>query len=346
MDFASGNGKLFIAHRSIDPIYISYSVDGSCGEVAIGWDTTVVKLYERDLSGADDGLDPNENPATLTNAHRYNLLNQGWTDQYIQDYFDEVGTYPSNNESWQLGKYIDSSSGKELWSVEELKKSSIGTANTPRGHFIRNLFDTCDIDANATVQNNVNNFTMEDCNVLVIRYTSPHGLVDGNAITLDSNLYEQEYDDPLNPGARLTQLASLDGTYNVGAATGDIATIRDAYTVEIPIGITIAGANSVCTLVNEGTVTSADIDPGLPSSDCCTEDSRPEVNGIFAGRVWYSGIASERLGNRVYFSQVLLTDTQIGRMYQEYDPTAEEFSELIKTDGGFIEIPEMGGYGQ
>ena len=63
----------------------------------------------------------------------------------------------------------------------------------------------------------------------------------------------------------------------------------------------------------------------------------------YAGRVFYSGLNTNRkgLGSRVYFSQ-LVTDNfeDIGKCYQRNDPTSEEFSDLLDTDGGFISIPE------
>jgi hypothetical protein len=54
---------------------------------------------------------------------------------------------------------------------------------------------------------------------------------------------------------------------------------------------------------------------------------------FFAGRVFYGG------GNNVFFSQVLLEDERKATLcYQEADPTSEEDSELVATDGGQIVI--------
>ena len=63
----------------------------------------------------------------------------------------------------------------------------------------------------------------------------------------------------------------------------------------------------------------------------------------YAGRVFYSGLNSNRkgLGSRVYFSQLIIDNFEdIGKCYQRNDPTSEEFSDLLDTDGGFISIPE------
>ena len=58
----------------------------------------------------------------------------------------------------------------------------------------------------------------------------------------------------------------------------------------------------------------------------------------FAGRVFYSGIDS-----KVYFTQILEDTPEFGRLYQINDPTAEDFSDLLDTDGGWVNIPEAVG---
>lgn len=63
---------------------------------------------------------------------------------------------------------------------------------------------------------------------------------------------------------------------------------------------------------------------------------RPISVAFYSGRVWYLS------GSTVYFSQVL-DDTyrKAGFCYQEADPTAEDISDLLPTDGGVVPIPEM-----
>ena len=57
----------------------------------------------------------------------------------------------------------------------------------------------------------------------------------------------------------------------------------------------------------------------------------------YAGRVWYLS------GDTVLYSQVLLDDlSKADKCYQEADPTSETISDLVDTDGGMIQIPELG----
>jgi hypothetical protein len=57
----------------------------------------------------------------------------------------------------------------------------------------------------------------------------------------------------------------------------------------------------------------------------------------YAGRVFYLS------GDTVLYSQVVLEDlTKAGNCYQEADPTSEEMSDIVDTDGGVLQIPEIG----
>ena len=71
---------------------------------------------------------------------------------------------------------------------------------------------------------------------------------------------------------------------------------------------------------------------GLPIESSKT---RPAAISFANGRLWYVHNGS------VYFSQVVDDKSKAGFCYQEADPTAEDISDLIATDGGVIPIPEM-----
>lgn len=69
---------------------------------------------------------------------------------------------------------------------------------------------------------------------------------------------------------------------------------------------------------------------------------RPKVCAFFAGRAWYAGVGSAKELGTVYFSQVLDVISNVGKCYQQNDPTSEVFSDLLDSDGGTIQIPEAG----
>lgn len=70
--------------------------------------------------------------------------------------------------------------------------------------------------------------------------------------------------------------------------------------------------------------------------------TRPTTNAFFSGRYWCAGATDEDLSGRIYYSQILEDIKDANKCYSENDPTAENFNEVLDTDGGVILIPEIG----
>ena len=70
------------------------------------------------------------------------------------------------------------------------------------------------------------------------------------------------------------------------------------------------------------------------------ENSRFKAVASFSGRVFYAGLTSSKNAGKILFSKYLDNITESGRCYQQNDPTSEEISDLLDTDGGVISIPE------
>jgi hypothetical protein len=64
---------------------------------------------------------------------------------------------------------------------------------------------------------------------------------------------------------------------------------------------------------------------------------RPGALAFYAGRVWYAGV-----GDSVWYTQVVENERQYGICYQKNDPTDENLSDLLDTDGGVIKLLGMG----
>lgn len=62
--------------------------------------------------------------------------------------------------------------------------------------------------------------------------------------------------------------------------------------------------------------------------------TRPVTTCFFSGRAWYAA------NSEVYYSQIINDKSKAGLCYQEADPTSEDISDLIASDGGNIPIPE------
>jgi len=70
-------------------------------------------------------------------------------------------------------------------------------------------------------------------------------------------------------------------------------------------------------------------------------DSRPSSIAFFSGRVFYAGVQEDSYSHKIYFSQIIEEEGQYGDCYQSNDPTTEDLSDLLDSDGGVIQIPEI-----
>lgn len=78
--------------------------------------------------------------------------------------------------------------------------------------------------------------------------------------------------------------------------------------------------------------------PELATMGAAETDARPTCVCPYAGRIFYSGVEDLGYQGTVWFSRVVRNYQDLGRCYQEQDPTAEDFNELVATDGGEIPI--------
>lgn len=239
VSMVAGKGYLFVVGEKLEPFLVEYDQDTNTIL------TQRIYVQMRDFKGVNDNLANDEEPATLTSAHKYNLMNQGWIDprndgsglqveyfdafgnvgtyagpttQVITDYHTQFTKYPANNKQWWTSR--DTTTGD--FDAELLGKFFTGTARAPRGHFICDAF-----------------------------------YIDRSAVS------------------------------------------------------------------------------GVPDLAVEATQDRPPTVSFFSGRVWYA------CNSTVYFSQVLDDKAKAGFCYQEADPTAEDISDLIASDGGVIPIPEM-----
>lgn len=144
-DFALINNNLIVVSSGLDTPFILY-YDGDTDTVS--WDTARIKI--RDLYGVTDGLDVDERPTSLTDAHEYNLRNQGWNTNIItkngaevlEETFNELGKYPSNSDVWTLGKIADvTDADVDKYDADTLERNSFDIGRAPRGHFITDLYN-------------------------------------------------------------------------------------------------------------------------------------------------------------------------------------------------------------
>jgi len=79
---------------------------------------------------------------------------------------------------------------------------------------------------------------------------------------------------------------------------------------------------------------------GLPA--VTSNDYRPSVVAFFSGRVFYGGVQASNYNSKIYFSKIIEGAGDFGTCYQLSDPTSEIINELLPSDGGVINIPDIG----
>lgn len=139
MSADSGLGYLFCA-TGAGTFYLSFNPSTNAVTA------TAINLKIRDIFGVDDGLAVNTEPAALTDSHKYNLFNQGWSLTNINAYKAEatINVYPSNAQIWFVGK-----DSNEDFKPLQLKKMDFGTSPAPKGRYVIDAFarSTSRIDA-------------------------------------------------------------------------------------------------------------------------------------------------------------------------------------------------------
>lgn len=82
---------------------------------------------------------------------------------------------------------------------------------------------------------------------------------------------------------------------------------------------------------------------GVEGFDPEIEIFRFTTTAFYAGRTWFAGLRnSTKLGSWVFFSQVTTGDDKYGSCYQAGDPTSEQNSDLVASDGGTIIVHGAG----
>lgn len=334
VDVTFGRGDAFVVSKHTDPFYIRY--DG----VTDTFTTSDIAVSERDFEGVEDGIALTSNPTTDTATHRYNLQNRGWTDQFINDYFTNQSSYPSKNMIPYLGlkRTLTSSStydndGVRVFAPDKLVAELFQDASAPQGHFIRNAWRPNQIVGGAVISS-IADWSLSafspGVQTVTVETESPHGLAGGDTVTITGAEASVTYVFPGYP-------EPVDATFSI-SGSWEVESIPDTthFTFEMTLSdyVSWAGFNNIISL---GTV-SAPVTGGTSDNS----PFRPVTSAFYAGRVWYAGCPYKKQAGRIYFSQIIENDAQYGKCYQVADPTDERISDIVASDGGVINIPEVG----
>ena len=317
-----GNGVFIVVGRYIEPFYISYS------PAFDSFTENSIFLRERDFIGTRETVGVTERPTALSNAHKYDLYNQGWTAARVATFFaSTIAAYPSNADRWETGVYVHPTTGLETFDPTQIDVANSGNHRAAQGHLITPTIFNRSVGEDGSRSFEIDTYTFASPTVTMTT-VDDHNLTTGDLIFTEGNSFSYRI------GADCSS-----PTYHTFDNQAFTVTVTGVKTFTFVIG-TMPAWVAWCTQY---------ISKGIGRGVCTTnvnaaykELSRPQATTFFAGRAWYGGIQAAAFGGNIYFSQIVSSSNDaMGDCYQEADPTSQ-VPDLLPTDGGVIRIPEMG----
>lgn len=308
--FTSGNGYLFVFHPSLEPFYCTFV----SGVVAANQITVQI----RDLLGIPEpGIPDNYRPLSLSLEHTYNLYNQGWTNSpqwsTVSTTSNTLGT---GTQTFTVGAGLSISNG------DNVLISAIGTGGIIFGQ------------EGATV-------TSYSGTTLVINSTSFYGAGTFTNWTLVKT-----------SAAHIATWLAAEANY---PSNSDIWwTFKDTSEVFNPAvtaaNVTLGGPAPKGSIILNAFNQQRGVT--IPTLTAVSTTVRPKAGAWFQGRVFYAGVDASFLptgdepffswSENIYFSQIAISTNQFGKCYQTNDPTDQDLSDLLPSDGGIIVIQGAG----
>lgn len=362
----SGADFLLVVSKYLQPLIITYDFGRKAFNVS------VIDLCYRDFDGVEDGLAVDEMPNTLSDFHKYNLLNQGWSATNISKFYQDKTLYPANNLQWFIGK---DNSGS--YNTEELLKKYFGNTPAPKGHYILSYFDRNRAAASGIYGDAARKLTYAYRNtwkrdrsyraVVIPTFTAEFPSSTGTATTASiqfTRLFKKTWKRAWGPwtGRVTITIQGLDNTgswidvrtethvfYGTGEGennAAEIYTMTWANTVKynlyrLKCDFQDLGGGEAETAYPCGITCVANLaiaEDGDPfTGERITTDNRITDVAYMSGKFFYL------VNDTVLFSQNV-TDEGKGfdKCYQDADPTSEEINDIVATDGGYVKFQTMG----
>jgi len=307
--FATGNGFLFVFHPHLEPFYVTYD---PIPQTVVG---AAIPIRIRDFEGIIENIPDNQHPTSLTIQHRYNLGNQGWKSGYVLSSTTSNSIPAAGPVDLTFTVNITSAATPILPGEAVRVNSNTGAFFTG---FVKTYSGTTMVITVTSTQAADGPFTAWEINSSpdnIKTWFTAFGFYPSNTEIWWQ--YKSANNIFLDPTATAVAI------YNNVAQT----------TTPAPKGHYIVNPFNV----DRSTISGI---PGLTVISSGGE--RPATGAFFAGRLFYAGTHTSALHNNIYFSQIIESTAEFGKCYQENDPSAEDFFDLLPTDGGVISIQGAG----
>jgi hypothetical protein len=315
-EYADGNGYLFIFNKYCEPFYCTYD------PVAQTVTQNQISVQIRDFAGIPEpGVIVNNRPSVLTNEHEYNLENQGWTA----------------GAAWSVTSSSSNTTGvgSKSWTVPS------GVANISNGQNV-DIYTAIGVVQSLVMTGTVTSYsgttlTINVGSAIISGVTSNDWTITESNAGFISTWFSDEGNYPSN----------ADVWWQFKDTSNNFDPSTTAPNVTLNSGQAAQGHYILSAFNQQRSAIS-----GIPGLTDITTTIRPKTGTWFQGRVWYTGVDAQFLtsgdapystwSESIYFSQIVTSTSQFGYCYQVNDPTAEDFFDLLPTDGGVINIQGCG----
>ena len=339
VSFSQGRGYLFVTGPYLEPFYVTY--DPTAGE----YSSSPITIKMRDFADLEDSISIAQEPTgTITDEHRYNMRNRGWTQDLLDTYLSDKTKHPAKNSIWwkgykrTYGASIAEEDGQRSWDSSKLENEAFGGSSAPRGSLFIEPYDTTfgygTGGAGGSLQNITTWSYTGDPWTVTLTTAAAHGIAVGEDFTIEGNSMNYNYN--VKFGVDIDMDDDFNGQWT--AVTGTTGSTLKFVWSQSPL-------TSKLNYWNDQYASLGTVDGSLSivrGSGAVHDDSFNAIE-FHAGRVFYGGMKNQEFADTIMFSQIVDLPSKFGRCYQEADPTDENFNSLVPTDGGTIVVPGMGG---
>lgn len=359
--YSTGAGRLFVVNKYMDSLLLTYNAEDNTVEAE------KIQFKVRDFEGIEDGYEIDEMPTTNTPEHTYNLYNQGWTDTQIQKFYEEKSKYPANNMQWFVGK---DSTG--TFDPNTLLSKYFGNTPAPKGHYILDALTKNRTEASGVIASGDSRFfnyqywryrKNDKYHVICwdrqwMYYEIPNNSGKLQRISIDFQMTASEKYSPNNIGdyhdtIEFTCEGLRNGTWEQIVAPKEYEAEQDALSQKWTYKILETPSTEISydkfriafRTLGEGYYHYWRATSFSGSTQCGDAVAFPYTGAQYrvadvnftAGKFFYL------LQQQVLFSQTVTENIKnCNKCYQDADPTSEEISDIIATDGGAITFNGIG----
>jgi len=334
VQFANLNNQLIIVSQDLEkPIVFTYNTDTQTITIS------TISLKIRDLFGVNDGYDPEVRPDYGGIAS-------------MKEWLAESADFKKGDEIY-YGSNIYKITGTTIG--QNTTRSAVILGITPKAEAIPVLGDTPPTHTSGTIANGT--FTLEYIRTITATDTSEEHRYNLRNQGWNKTIEVKGGGDAIDKtGSVLGVFPSNADVYSLGKISDPNNSDYEKYDPNVlkknsQSRYQVARGSFVIDAFNRGQSRLEKVDDAkITSLPLDKENGRLTSIAAYAQRLFYSGVKSDitepdsrspNYNNYIFFSRVVRSAEDFEKCHQEADPTDPGINDLVASDGGTIQIPEV-----